>query len=80
MNPNQKNLLIVCAAIIALMLLFPPFHYVNARGVATHAAGHHWLFNAPLRANVAAGTLILQWLGVLLIGGIAFFVLKEKDE
>ncbi len=75
-NEKQRNVLIAVAVIIAGMLLFPPFHRVRSGNVL--GAGYYWLFDAPQRFSVDVGTLFMQWLGVLIIGGVMFFVFKDE--
>ena len=70
-NENQKKLLISTAAIIAGMLFFPPW-----RRLWGNLTGYDFIFDLPLDASVDIGTLVIQWLGVLLIASILFFVLK----
>ncbi len=76
MNRRQKQILIVVAAVIGLMLLFPPYeiwspfrHFVDT--------GFAWLFGLPQDARVNTGQLLVQWLGVLLVGGVLFFIAKN---
>ena len=78
MNEKQKHVLIAVAAIIALMLLYPPFQMFT--GTRIHRTGYDWLFDLPQRAVVDIGTLGLQWVGVLIVGGIIFFVLKDGEK
>ncbi|MDD9856550.1 MAG: hypothetical protein OXU96_00630 [Gammaproteobacteria bacterium] len=77
-NQIQRNVLIAVAVIITGMLLYPPFHRIYANGI-TEGAGYHWLFDAPHLTTVDIGTLLVQWLEVLIIGGIAFFIFKDKQ-
>jgi len=72
MNDRQRKILIAVAALVGLMLLYPPFQ-VLGRGL-----GYSWIFSPPhYAATINAGQLIVQWVGVALIGGIAFFLSKE---
>lgn len=83
MNRKQKTVLIFVVVIIAIMLLIPPFHYYFKPGVAINL-GYSFLFAPPMiysgrvQGSVDVGMLITQWLGVLIIGGIIVFMLKEK--
>ena len=79
MNEKQKNALIVVAVIIAGMLLYPPFHRVYLNGKIT-GRRYDWLFD-PLwsGATVDIATLLVQWVGVLIVGGIVFFILKDDE-
>jgi len=76
MNETQKKVLIAVAAVVLGMLLFPPFHLKVPQG--DFSRGYHWLFAPPFQSTVDTGTLITQWFGVLIIGGIVLIVLKNK--
>lgn len=74
MNDRQRKILIGVAALIGLMLLYPPFQ-IMGRGL-----GYSWIFSPPnYAATINAGQLIVQWVAVALIGGIAFFLSKEPS-
>lgn len=78
MNEKQKWVLIATAAVILGMLLFPPFH-VTGTGEGTINFGYSWILNPPYyRATVNIAMLITQWIGVLIVGGIAYFLLKGR--
>lgn len=81
MNKKQKNILITVIVTIITMLIFPPFQVINRWGVA-YNMGYGWLFSPPMSmgmvtANVNITMLIIQWLGVLIVGGIAYFLSKN---
>jgi hypothetical protein len=76
-NEKQNYVLIAVAAIILAMLLYSPFQYLEGDGRVS-GAGYNLLWDAPSNATVDIATLITQWVGVLIIGGIAFLVLKDK--
>jgi len=78
MNKVQKNVLVVVAIIVFGMLLFPPFQSIWSEG-RVYGRGYNFIFNPPLNATVDVGTLLVQWIGVLIVGGIAFFLLKDKQ-
>jgi hypothetical protein len=60
---------------VLLMLVYPPYiQMMYSRGTY----GYAWIFELPHRATVNLGTLVIQWVGVLIAGGIAHFVLKDK--
>ena len=79
MNEKQKNALIAVAVIIASMLLYPPFHRISSSGRSV-GLGYHWLFEVGREATVDIATLLVQWVGVLIVGGIVFFILKDDEE
>ena len=78
MNENQKKLLIGTAALIALMMVYPP--YIATSGYGNHVTntyGYALLLDLPYKATVNVATLLAQWLGALIVAAIAFFVLKD---
>lgn len=77
MNETQKKVLIAVAAIVLGMLLYPPFYRKLSEG-RIFGAGYSWLFEPPINATLDVATLITQWLGVLIVGGIAFFLVNNK--
>lgn len=83
MNEEQKKVLIAVVAAIGLMLLYPPFHARLPNGV-TKNLGYSWIFEPPMGgAWGSAGTvdvamLFTQWVGVLIVGAIAFFLFKDR--
>ncbi|MHB1351421.1 MAG: RDD family protein [Desulfobulbaceae bacterium] len=82
MNSNQKISLVVGAAAISLMLLFPPFQ-AQIRD-ATVNMGYGFILDPPRRgyvvASVNSGMLLVQWIGTLLLTALAFFLLKGADN
>ena len=82
MNDKQKIVLMAVGALILGMLLFVPYK-VYGRGGNVLSHGYDWIFTLPSRssvgflASVDIGLLLTQWLGVLIVGGIAFFLLKD---
>lgn len=79
MNKKQRWVLFVCAAIIALMLLFPPVYFHAAEGGADANRGFGFLFDSRNdQIFVNAGTLLLQWVGTILVAGILWFALRDK--
>jgi hypothetical protein len=76
MNRNQKIVVVSAIAVATLMLLFPPFQYINR--VGTFHAGYGFLLLRPETGPaVNLGLLLMQWVIVGLIGGVAFYLLKE---
>jgi hypothetical protein len=62
------------------MLLFPPYR-VYGRGDYSNTVtmtGYAFIFDLPHRATVDVATLLVQWVGVLIVGAIAFFLQREK--
>lgn len=69
MNDRQRKILIAVATLIGLMLLYPPYQLHTGVGM-----GHSWIFSPPNDgyAVINASQLLVQWVAVVLIGGIAF--------
>jgi len=81
MNEIQRKILIGVGAIVFVMLIYPPYR-VYGYGVGGSKTiletGYALLFALPDRATVDVTTLLIQWVGVLIVGAIAFFLLKDK--
>jgi len=78
MNDKQKIVLVAVATVILGMLVFPPFNQKWSQG-QVFSRGYSWIFVPPDDiATVDIGLLITQWLAVLVIGGIACFLLKDR--
>ncbi len=85
MNETQRKILLSTAAIVALMVMFPPYIVENYKGVAI-MAGYGFLFDLPSKALesgssipavVNAKTLLVQIFGTVVVGGLAFFAAKR---
>jgi preprotein translocase subunit YajC len=78
MNKNQKNVLIIVAVFLFLMLLFPPWHEQRS-GMTLHTA-YSLIFHSPgLFYSINIGMLFMQFLFTITIGGIFYFILKDKN-
>ncbi len=78
-NRTDQKLATVGAIVLA-MLIYPPYR-IYARGGNGNVimdTGYAFLFDLPDRATVDVTTLLVQWVGVLIVGVIAFFLLKDK--
>lgn len=85
MNETQRKILIATAAVVALMVISPPYIVENYRGV-TIMAGYGFLFDLPSRtfeagssipAVVNVKTLLVQIFGAVVVGGLAFLAAKR---
>lgn len=62
------------------MLLFPPFYCPLGPGGPAQNMGYEFLFDVPKgQATVNTGTLLVQWVGVILVVGILWFALRDKE-
>lgn len=77
MNKAQKVIVYAIIVIIVALLLFPP-SYTGDNNMIVNC-GYHFLFeNSGCRIDTAS--LITQWIGVLIVGGLAFFVTKRSSK
>lgn len=70
MNCRQRCVLKICAVIIGAMMLYPPYQ-IMGRGL-----GYDWIFSKGpyVGSTINTSLLVVQWLGVCLIGGIAYLL------
>ncbi|MDP2984080.1 MAG: DUF2569 family protein [Candidatus Latescibacter sp.] len=79
-NQNQKLIIVSMIVLIIVMLMYPPFHLVNNNGISINK-GYGWIIDPPGgRATVNVSMLLIQWVGVLLVGGLALFLSKNSKE
>lgn len=76
MNKNQRLILIAVVAVVVAMFIYPPFQAV--RGGTIHNMGYGWIFALSKRGymTINVSMLLIQWIGVFIVGGIAFFLAK----
>ena len=71
-------------AVVIGMLIFPPFRAILPTG-AVASLGYSLIFDPPalgypykaFTGTIDIGLLITQWLGVLIVGTIGFFLCKD---
>lgn len=82
MNRNQLFAISLGATIVLLMLVFPPFH-VELRDYTLNK-GYAFILDPPkqgrIRASVDVGMLIAQWVGTLILTGLALVMLASKTS
>jgi len=91
-NNKQKVVLVAVIVLVVGMLLHPPFHYRYSNGRVENL-GYAWLFDPPIvgdritniftQTPTYTGTvdivlLLVQWLGVLVVGAAAFLLVKDR--
>lgn len=80
MNDKQKRVLFGTVAIVIGMLIYPPFHLVQANGVELNM-GYGWIFDPPSRGYVTAtvdvSMLLVQWIAVLVVSALVFLTLAS---
>ncbi len=81
MNENEKRVIVAVIVVFVAMLAYSPFHLVLANGAVLNM-GYGWIFDAPKHGDITATVnvlmLVVHWLGVLVIGGLAFFMVKNS--
>ena len=78
MNDKQRAVLILAAIVILAMLLYPPFDQIGYRG-QVWGIGYSWIFKPPYGpTKVDTGLLLIQWIGVLIVGAIAYFFFMDR--
>lgn len=79
MNEKQKQIATVAGIIFVLMIIFPPFSF-HLQGGAVVNEGYGFIFDPPSRgAAINIPTLLIQWLFVATIGGIAYKLSEEEE-
>lgn len=73
MNKTQKGICLVVIGIIVAMFLFPPMQ-IHLEG-GWHNVGYHFLLDSR-KPTVNVALLLAQWVGVLIVGAIAYFIAK----
>lgn len=76
MNKMQRTLLVAIAAIVLGMLVYAPYRVVFGSRIIDN--GYGWIFSLGEYETLNFMTLTVQWLGVLIAGGLGFLALKSK--
>ena len=81
MSDAQRAVLLIGAAIILLMLLFPPWSqsYSPYSGQATRFVGFHFILRSEAPSSISAGQLLLQIIGVAVAATFAHTALAPKQ-
>ena len=87
MNKTQRIILIIVTIVIFLMLLFPPFLVTGPLGI-TYNWGYSFILYPPsykvpnvnntYYSIMDIKRLLVQWVGVLIIGGILWILFKGR--
>ncbi|MEO6202231.1 MAG: hypothetical protein ABIU05_09825 [Nitrospirales bacterium] len=77
MNEIQRKVLIGVGAVVFGMLLYPPYRILGRNNTVVQS-GYALLFDLPNRATMDVITLLVQWIGVLIVGAIAFVLQMDK--
>jgi len=83
MDRKQRTVLCVGAVLMALALLFPPYHYCGANGISA-GAGHSFLLSDPTggppAAKIDPNAWAITMLGVAVVTAIAWFAFYQRRE
>jgi hypothetical protein len=81
-NKSQKKISAIFASIIALMLIFPPYkiYGFGASSQAVLETGYSLIFELPMRASIDGVTLVVQWIGVCLVGALIFKIFDDDES
>jgi hypothetical protein len=91
MNSKQRTVLIVAAAIVTAMLLFPPFHFLIGVDAPLRETnfGYSFILRPPVLAqsrgaddyaviaNVNWALLLTQWVGVTVAAVMLWFASRD---
>jgi len=77
MDKIQKRILLAVAVVIVAMLVYPPLQSV--RNGTVYNMGYGWIFDLFKRGimTINVSMLLIQWVGVFVVGGLAFFLTKN---
>jgi hypothetical protein len=83
MNQKQRKVLFIMAAFIILMFWFPPYVMRGIFSGNQIESGYGFIFALPSHtlaySTVNVPLLLAQIFGVLLVGGIIWLALKDKE-
>jgi len=66
MNRRQRHILVACGFAVVAMMLYPPLQFRDV------GRGYGWIFGIEDNLAINAGQLLVQWVAVGIVGGIAF--------
>ena len=80
MNKKQINAIKTSAVVIGLMLIYPPYRIYgyNSNSSGIVASGYEFIFSLPDRAVIDIFSLLIQWIGVGIVGFAYFYISKDK--
>lgn len=87
MNDKQRKTLITTAAIVAAMVLYPPYHLVTPDKLVL-TSGYGYLFALPLHREgstllptvVDVATLLVQMLGAVTVCGLLVLAFRQEGK
>jgi hypothetical protein len=78
-NEAQKKIMIAVAIGLVITFLFPPHATFYPNGVVTNIS-YSFIANTPARSSIHMVMLFAEWLGIVVIGGIAFFIAQNTQR
>lgn len=83
MNMAQRLVLAIVAVLILGSFLYPPYHYLAPPGALLNL-GYAPIF-APPRTRIGLATvdvlmLVVEWMGILILGGVAWLLLRNAPR
>lgn len=78
MNNKQRVVLFFIIIVIAVMFLFPPFYYTYGTAKNFHFYGYNFFFYRESKWHIDVYTLIMQFIGTLAVGGLAFLLVSDR--
>ena len=76
-NKKQKVIVFVVIGVIACMLIFPPM-YMQLEGGRVKTCGYQFIVDEYCRVDGI--TLLVQWVGILIVGALSFFMVKGRSD
>jgi len=78
MNTKQQIIIIIAGTLIFVTLLFPPFHILGKAGMIWNKGYSFILLPPHGSAIINVGTLLTQWVGILLLAGVTWLLASDK--
>ncbi|WP_317451634.1 tetratricopeptide repeat protein [Methylobacter psychrophilus] len=79
MNKAQKNIMIAVAIGFVITFLFPPLGIFLPNGNAIKM-GYGFIANIPRQYSIYIVMLFAEWLGIAVLGGIAYVIAKDTQR
>jgi hypothetical protein len=77
MNKKQRVVLGAVIIVIIAMFLFPPFYLKGPEGMTVNCG---YMFISSKQCQVDTSMLLTQWIGVLIVGGIAYLMARGEPR
>jgi len=74
MNEQQKKVLLVSLSLFLLSIIYVPEMVMNK----TIAISHGWNFIWDLSFEINLKVLLIEWIGIAVIGGGLFYYFKQR--